>query len=173
MQCSEFLRLYSDYRDGLIRDARSILRLNRHLATCQACSRYDASVREGVQVLRQAAIDLEPAPDFRERLRQRIAAGAEPVPVAPGAASFAALLMVAAVVALVVHQRSSRTSESLTLVQAAPVAVPEPRPRPMVVVNPGVPFVMFTDLEVSAFHGTGTYNTSTELPLDTWANLPR
>jgi len=170
MQCSDFLSLYSDYRDGLIRDARSILRLNRHLATCEPCSRYDSSVREGVRALRQAAVDLEPTPAFRQRLRQRIAAGAEPaVPMAPGAASFAALLMVAAALVLVILQRSGRENVPLVLVQAT--AVPEPRP--MVVVNPGVPFVTFTDLSVPAFSGTGTYHPSSDIPIDTWANLPR
>jgi hypothetical protein len=46
-------------------------------------------------------------------------------------------------------------------------------PSPMVIVNPSAPFVTFTDLSVPAFHGTATYNSPHQLPIDTWANLPR
>src|SRR5687767_10637643 len=101
MHCRDFLTSYSDFRDGLISDARVVRRLDRHLATCASCRRYDASVRAGVQALRHAFVELEPQPHFRERLRERIAAGAEPaMPVTPGAAGLATLLMLAAALAL-------------------------------------------------------------------------
>jgi hypothetical protein len=42
----------------------------------------------------------------------------------------------------------------------------------MVLFNPGVPFVTFTDLSAPAFdHGSG--RVSQEVPLEGWANLPR
>lgn len=179
MHCSEFLSFYSDYRDGLILDARVVRRLNRHLVTCASCSRYDARVRAGVQALRRAAGELEPRPHFREQLRERIAAGAEPaVPVTPGAAGIATLLMLAAALALVIHQRSS----SETVAPAPEVAAAEPAVHsggaeftsPMVMVNPSAPFVTFTDLSVPAFHGTATSYSPHQVPIDTWANsLPR
>jgi len=179
MHCSDFLSFYSDYRDGLISDARVFRRLNRHIVTCDSCARYDASVRAGVQALRRAAGELEPRPQFRERLRARIAAGAEPaVPVTPGAAGIATLLMLAAALALVIHQRSSTPA----VVTVPELAAAEPVVNsggdefssPMVMVNPSAPFVTFTDLSVDAFHGTATSYSPHQVPIDTWANsLPR
>jgi hypothetical protein len=43
----------------------------------------------------------------------------------------------------------------------------------MVVVNPGVPYVTFTDLSVPAFYGTGSYHSPSDIAIGTWANLPR
>lgn len=173
MQCNDFLRLYSDYRDGLIRDARVVGQFGLHLATCAACGRYDASVRSGVQALRRASVDMEPTPGFGDRLRRRIAAGAEAeTPATSAAAGMAALLMLAAALALVIHERSSRTAAS----PAPRMAAQPPRttsPNPMILVNAGVPFVTFTDLQVPAFSGPATGHLPYRISLDTGTNLPR
>jgi hypothetical protein len=112
--------------------------------------------------------EIDPSPGFRERLRARIAAGSEPgEPVRPAAAGLAALLMFTAAVALMVAERMRRADYPTQA--EAPAA---PQPRPMVLFNPGVPFVTFTDLSAPAFdHGSG--RVSQEVPLEGWANLPR
>ena len=174
MHCSEFLRLYSDYRDGLLSDARLVRRLSRHLAACRSCTRYDGSLRAGVQALRRTAVELEPTPQFRERLRERIAAGAEPaVPVTPGAAGVAALLMLAAALALVILQTTNRPAEPGKPQLASTEPPQAENPTPMVVVNPSMPFVTFTDLATPTFGSTSTYYSSSQAPIDTWASLPR
>src|SRR4051794_14967594 len=103
MNCSEFLDSYSDFRDGVITDARKLRGMREHLSRCPACIRYDSSVRHGVSALGE----IEPSADFRERLRQRIAATAgEPMePIGRGTASIAAALMLVAAVALLIYSR--------------------------------------------------------------------
>ena len=46
---------------------------------------------------------------------------------------------------------------------------------PLVVANPGLPFVTFTDLSTPSFHVVGStqYHFQGDLPLGTWANLPQ
>ena len=172
MRCSDFLRLYSDFRDGLIEDARMNGQLGRHLAGCPSCQHYDASVRSGVQALRYSSYEMEPTPGFKERLRARIAAGAEPeVPATPSPAGVAALLMLAAALAFVIHERTSRPTGPLVPLAASRRA-PAAHAGPMIVVNAGVPFVTFTDLEVPAFSGPSEHYPY-QVPIDTWANLPR
>jgi hypothetical protein len=172
MHCSEFLEGYSDYRDGLITDARRLRRLRRHVTMCAACARYDGRVRDGVQ----AFDEIEPSPGFRARLRSRLAAASRTPPIEPvtlGAAGVAAALMLAAAVALLAYEGSRGSGE----VQAAPPrAAAFERSLPLVVVNPGVPFVTFTDLSVSPFQavrGSTTLHNQSDVPLDIWANLPR
>jgi anti-sigma factor RsiW len=165
MNCREFLESYSDFRDGLLSDGVR-RRMSRHLSSCSACARFNASVRHGVYSLRRAAEDLTPSPEFRDRLRARIAAGAHPAePVSPGAAGLAALLMLAAAVALLVNEGAGRRADTPAPQQAASI-------RPLVVVNPGVPFVTFTDLSVPAFLRPPAHLRE-DHQAGTWANLPR
>jgi len=104
-------------------------------------------------------------------LRARIAAGEEPeVPATPSPAGVAALLMLAAALAFVIHERTSRPTDNLV-----PLAAKRPSAThngPMIVVNPSAPFVTFTDLEVPAFSGPSEHYPY-QVPIDTWANLPR
>ena len=184
MDCSNFLDWYSDFRDGLIADARLLGRLRQHVRRCESCARYDASVRSGVLSVRE----MYPSPDFRERLRERMAAteGHPMEPIRPGSAGLAAALMLAAAVALLVYERSSRAapaatapavaeapavnSDSLPLRSAAPIGT-----MPIVVVNHGVPFVGFTDRTPSSFQTVGgpQFPVQSDVPRGTQVNLPR
>lgn len=70
MECSEFLALSSDFRDGLTRevDTRDI---EAHLASCPRCREYRNAIEEGVNFLRSIpTIDLPE--DFKPRLTHRI-----------------------------------------------------------------------------------------------------
>ena len=70
VNCSDFLRDYSDYRDDLLR-AEVRAGYDRHLLECEACARYDRVVGGGVATLRDAP-EVEPASDFLPRLQHRI-----------------------------------------------------------------------------------------------------
>ncbi|MBI4500191.1 MAG: hypothetical protein HY700_03425, partial [Gemmatimonadetes bacterium] len=176
MNCSEFLRSYSEYRDGLIIDAGALRQIRLHIAHCAPCYRYDESVRRGVRALGE----IDPSPDFRRRLIARVNRNeTEPMePIGPGAASVAAALMLAAAVALVIYSRRGNELNRPVPVAAATVDTvtmsgPE-RAFPLVVANPGVPFVTFTDLPSSSFHVVGStqFHSQGDIPLGTWANLP-
>ena len=180
MDCSDFLDSYSDFRDGRITDVRRLRRLHYHLGHCGPCSRYDASVRQGVGALGE----IDPSPDFRRRLRARIAAREEqPMEHIGAVAGIAAALMLAAAIALLVYSGSDTVAPAVAtpaVVAEAPASSnPEPpRAYPMVVVNPGVPLITFTDLSVSPFRTAGTttgaeFHVHSEIPLGAWANLPR
>jgi len=142
--------------------------------------RYDASVRHGVRALGE----IDPSPDFRRRLRR--ASGDRGIP--PGAesgaraAGIAAALMLAAAVALLVYSGS----DSVTPPVAQPAAVAEapssPAPEPATclsagVVNPGVPFVTFSDLSISPFREVGAttgaeFHVHSDIPLGVWGEPP-
>ena len=94
MRCRDFRRQYSTYRDGT--DPALVAEMEDHLAACPDCTAYDKAVSQGVDVLRDARLDL--SPDFRNRLNARIASGEvvpEPIPprVSPWAATAAALVL--------------------------------------------------------------------------------
>jgi hypothetical protein len=174
MNCSEFLHRYSDYRDGLITDAQALRHIRVHVATCARCGRYDDSLRRGIGGLG----DIEPSSTFRDRLRARLSRGdleaAELVGM--GTAGIAASLMVAAAVALFFYSRKGGDLDTPTKAASADsVAGAVPRAFPLVVANPGVPFVTFTELPSSPFRMVGTtsdFSFQDDVPLGTWANLP-
>ena len=171
MHCSDFLEGYSDYRDGLITDAQLLRLMRRHVDACAVCAGYDERVREGVQALGE----IEPSDGFRDRLRSRLAATAnEPTELATlGAAGVAAALMLVTAVAFLAYEGTRRQGEAKA---AAPRVAASEKSLPLVVVNQGVPFVTFTDLSVSPFQTVGastTLHIQSDVPLDTWANLPR
>src|SRR5438445_13717314 len=95
MRCSEFLERHTDFRDGLITSAREVRRFGRHLAHCVACRRYDATVRQGVQVL-TSALPIALSSDFRQRLDARLARERAIIPPPPAPAGVAAGLLVLA-----------------------------------------------------------------------------
>jgi len=145
MTCAEFLDRYTDFRDGLITARREVRHLERHLAYCAACRRYDAAVRRGVLAL-QAAETIEPSPDFRRRLDLRLEREQRAAREVPARAGVAAALLIAAALALVAFESVRRPQ-----VAHAPALPPVPFPKP--VVQAGVPFVSFQDPRASVFTG--------------------
>lgn len=167
MDCQEFRTSYSDFRDGQVTDQEQLRRMALHLYTCHACAHFDASLQRGIRQLRHTARGLEVSAGFRDRLRARIAMDAAPAaPSRSGAIGLAALLILAAVAA-VLRDGGRPPDQPVAL-----VAEPAPPVPPMVIVNPGVPFVTFTDLSVPVFEPRQT-SSQVEFPLATWPNLPR
>lgn len=70
VSCIDFLRDYTDYRDGMLSAAGSAA-MDAHLAACASCERYDEVVARGVRELR-AVPELTPSDDFLPRLQHRI-----------------------------------------------------------------------------------------------------
>ena len=137
MTCAEFLKRYTDVRDGLITAPRELRRFDHHLVQCPACHRYDTAVRRGVLAL-QAAGTIEPSRDFRRRLDARLERERRAIGAVPTGAGLAAALFVAAALALVALEGVRRTP-----VAHAPALPPVPFPKP--VLQAGVPVVSFQD----------------------------
>jgi hypothetical protein len=70
VNCADFLREYSNYRDGLV-DTTSRAAIETHLSICSDCARYDRVVSAGVVQLR-ALPQVEPSSDFLPRLQHSI-----------------------------------------------------------------------------------------------------
>ncbi|PYO75357.1 MAG: zf-HC2 domain-containing protein [Gemmatimonadetes bacterium] len=143
MTCAEFLKRYTDVRDGLITAPRELRRFERHLVQCPACRRYDTAVRRGVLAL-QAAGTIEPSRDFRRRLDARLERERRAIGAVPTGAGLAAALFVAAALALVALEGVRRTP-----VAHAPALPPVPFPKP--VLQAGVPVVSFQDPRAGVF----------------------
>lgn len=79
--CNEFIAAYSDLRDDLL-PLPFRTELERHLAECASCARYDRVVRDGIDSARRLPA-LEPSDDFMARLQHRIFHEDEPLGV-PG-----------------------------------------------------------------------------------------
>ena len=148
MDCTEFLELYSEYRDGLIADPVVERRLSQHLHMCRRCQRYDARLARAVTVLRSFS-DIEPSQRFRRSLRGRLTQGqAEVEPVMPGSAGLMVGLMVATAVALLFWSGTDRSPVATVAVEEVQPARP---PLPAAIAHPGMPFVSFADLKVPGF----------------------
>ena len=148
MTCAEFLKRYTDVRDGLITAPRELRRFERHLTQCPACRRYDTSLRRGVLAL-QAAGTIEPSRDFRRRLDARLARERRALGAVPARAGVAAALFVAAALALVALEGVRRPP--VAHVPPLP-AVPFPKP----VLQAGVPVVSFQDPRAGVFAASPT-----------------
>ena len=70
MQCSEYLALSSDFRDGRIKGNLEG-ELEAHLAGCHRCRRHQVALEKGVDLLR-ALPTLDVPDDFEPRLSHRI-----------------------------------------------------------------------------------------------------
>jgi hypothetical protein len=139
MNCSEFLELYSDYRDGCLEHPGVAREVREHLHECEACMRYDAAVCRGVMALRSTN-ELEPS---RRVVVRPISVLADPIDTAaPMPAKFAGALMVAAAIALLVWPRPEEPVIQPQIAQAPPAAVapaevlPEPKPLPVREIEP-------------------------------------
>lgn len=142
MDCSEFLELYSDYRDGRLENAGVARSVREHLRECDACMRYDALICRGVMALRSAD-ELEPS-------RALSFSGVNVVPdsadsVSPTPAKFAGGLMVAAAIALLLWPQSEEPVTQPPIARADPPppppanVLPEPKPLPVRNIDPGTP----------------------------------
>lgn len=134
MLCRQFHRQYAAYRDG--HDPTLAAEMDDHIESCPRCAEFDRAVREGVDVLRGAQLEL--SDDFVSRLEARLQSDEhvpEPLPprVSPMAATAAAVLLAALVV--------------LTIREIAVLPTPVAAETPMVVAQPrlvaGIPFVAF------------------------------
>lgn len=98
MECEEFLRSYSDYRDGLLPPSRFVA-FEAHLEACESCSRYDRILSRGIEILNS----LPPAsssPDFLPRLQHRLYHVDDEIPLTAGRPGGAAALVAVAAVGL-------------------------------------------------------------------------
>ncbi|MDR0787641.1 MAG: zf-HC2 domain-containing protein [Gemmatimonadota bacterium] len=68
--CTDFLRGFSDYRDGEAEPGARML-ADAHLAGCESCSRYVEVVDRGIRQLR-ALPPVEPSDDFLDRLQHQL-----------------------------------------------------------------------------------------------------
>lgn len=167
MRCTEFLELYSDYRDGLIADAGLAQRLDLHIVECSRCRRYHQLLTRATAAL-GSVDDISPSPQFRSRLRHRLAELAslgEPVMRPPARVAVALIMAAALGTFLFEHASRSPKPESIRVASAHP-------PMPMVVANAGYPFVMFADLRAPTFEVQPGF-ASEETSLTKWVALSR
>lgn len=145
MRCKEFLERHSDYRDGLISSTRELRRFARHVTHCASCRRYDATVRQAVQVL-HTALPITPSADFRQRLDARLAVERRRVPRHPAQSGVSAAMLVLAALALFVFEIARRPQ-----IQTASILPPVAFPKP--VASAALPFVSFQDPRASVVNG--------------------
>jgi hypothetical protein len=145
MHCKEFLERHSDFRDGLISAQRDLRGFAQHLAHCGPCRRYDATVRQAVQVL-HAAPHITPSAGFRRRLDARLAVERRRVRRPPARSGFSAALLVLAALALFLFEVGRRPR-----LEAAPRLPPVAFPKP--VASATLPFVSFQDPRASVVSG--------------------
>jgi len=140
MNCSEFLELYSDYRDGRLEDAGVARAVRQHLSECDSCMRYDAVICRGVMALR-AEDELEPSKPIILPGLFVLPDSAEHPAHSP--AKYAAALMVAAAIALFVWPRADIPESPPELAQVAPEpahqveVLQKPQPLPVREIDPG------------------------------------
>ena len=133
MDCSEFLELYSDYRDGRLNNAGVARSVREHLGECDACMRYDAIICRGVMTLRSTD---EPEPTRRIAFRGLHVLPDSAEPIAPAPAKFAGAMMIAAALALLLWPQAEAAVDSAPIAHAEPApppvaALPHPQPLPV------------------------------------------
>lgn len=142
MDCRDFRRQYSAYRDG--HDPELAADIDDHIESCSACAAFDRALREGVEALRGEQV--VPSADFRFQLRRRLAtAEAVPDPVPPRVSPWAATIAAGLFLALM------GLSLKTFVVLPPPVAA---EMQPMVIAQPklmpGIPFVIFERIPPAA-----------------------
>jgi hypothetical protein len=164
MNCSEFLELYSDYRDGCLEDAGAARAAREHLRECDACMRYDAAVCRGVMALRSTG-EVEPSKNVVVRSINVLPDSIDTV--SPMPAKFAGALMVAAAIALLVWPGEEESVSPPAVAQGVPAAaapapdLPEPKPLPVREIEP----------PMRVFHAQ-LQPPSDQVPLAEWVALP-
>lgn len=145
MLCTEFLERHTEFRDGLITASRELRRFASHMATCEPCRRYDAAVRQAVQVLHSTSA-ITPSAAFRKRLDARLAIERRRVPRRPARTGFSAALLVLAAFALLFVEVWRRPG-----IEKAPLLPPVSFPKP--VARAALPYVSFQDPRASVVNG--------------------
>jgi hypothetical protein len=135
MECADFRRRYTAYRDG--HDPELAADMDDHIEICPSCATFDRAVREGIETLRGEQV--VPSADFRIRLHRRLAsAEAVPEPMPPRVSPLAATVAAGLFIALI------GLSLKTMMVLPPPVAA---EMQPMVIAQPklvpGIPFVIF------------------------------
>ena len=177
MHCSDFLEVYSDYRDGFLTDPATVRRVHRHLRECARCMNYDALVSRGVMTLRSIN-EIKPA-----KLEPALFHQSEPIrsqtrmaPVIAVAALLGVLLTASAMLflqggvgavdsGLVSTELEGTVSQPQTEFAAGQVQIPDSAV-PFVRIDPGTPLITFTDLGSSA-------STETVESFAAWVTLSR
>jgi hypothetical protein len=70
MHCRNFRDRHLAFLDEALPD-REVVAMQRHLAECERCSRYDVAIRRGLLVFRNLPA-IAPSPDFTMRLHSRL-----------------------------------------------------------------------------------------------------
>jgi hypothetical protein len=169
MRCSQFLEIYSDYRDGLIMDPRVEGEIRRHLRDCRRCMNYDASISRGVMALR-ATSDIHPSRSIHGGFDHRLACAQDELSQLDGVRTAHAGVMVGLM-----------TVAAVALLLGTSVGTEEPRPMPQVttataappfltVANDGRP-VNLTDTSVPAFGRELPSDSDQQVSFDRWVSL--
>ncbi len=166
MQCSGFLAIYSDYRDGLISDPALRRDVRRHLRHCPRCMNYDALVARGVMALRSTS-DLEPATRFG--LGFKAPEAGEDVNPAHAGLMVALMLLTAVATAFWAgaerKQTSTLASEPSVVVESVPV---RQAPQPLVEIR-----VNLDNWSVPAYVDQVQTSPNRAVSFETWVTLPR
>jgi len=135
MDCREFRRRYSAYRDA--HDPVLAAEMDDHIECCPSCAAYDRAVREGVEALRGEQVT--PSPDFQNRLAVRLASSeAVPEPLPPRVSPWAATVAAGFFIALVgLTLKEMMVLPTPVAAEAQPMVIAHPR------LVPGIPFVTF------------------------------
>ncbi len=171
MRCSEFLEIYSDYRDGLITDPKVARSVRNHLRHCARCMSYDARVARGVMALR-ATGEIETNQLSVRRLKRRVRESAAlPEPVRPMHAGIMVALMVCTAIATVIWAGTDRTAE----VAAAPPAAESSTTSAQRVRAPRQLEAAeeFADWDLPVFIEQGPAQPERAVSFETWVASPR
>ena len=134
MNCREFRRSYTAYRDGS--EPALAAAMEDHLDACAACAAYDRTLREGVETLRGHIV--RPSANFTERLEARLRSGEEVhEPVPPRVSPLVAMVMAALILSLFTFALRRTPVVSTAAAAEEPALLAKPR------VVPGIPFIVF------------------------------
>jgi hypothetical protein len=169
MRCSQFLDLYSDYRDGLITDPRVEADIRMHLMQCKRCMDYDATISRGVMALR-ATSDINPSRsihgDFRRHQREYQDEFPDSEGVRTAHAGIMAGLMTVAAVVLFLGVGAAPEEEP-----SAPLAAASSSAPPFLTVRDGLRAVDLTDSNVPAYGRELPADSAPHVSFDRWISL--
>lgn len=166
MNCSEFLEIYSDYRDGRLEDANVARSVREHLRDCDTCMRYDAIICRGVMTLRSTD-ESEPSRSLAFRGLNVLPASSEPI--APMPAKFAGAMMIAAALALLLWPQAETPLNPARIAEAE--AEPAPPRREFVLQQPRPLPVRNIDAPPPVFHAQ-LEQRQQQVSLDEWIGVP-